>query len=145
MLRPKAIIIENVSTVIHSKEGVVQHSQELLEKMGYDVQQVMLWANEFGVPQKRKRHFMLASRISKLDLTIFDEYRRDKNRTLRWAIEDLLGEYPAEDKYNQPANSNAENQARMNWLIDNNEWDLPTTCGQHVIRMVTITLQSMAE
>ena len=125
VLNPKAIIIENVSTVIHSKERVVQQSKELLEKMGYDVKQIMLWANEFGVPQKRKRHFLLASRISEIDLTIFDEYRHGDSRTLRWAIEDLLNEYPAEDTYNQPANSNAENQARMNWLIDNNEWDLP--------------------
>ncbi|MEL0101231.1 MAG: DNA cytosine methyltransferase, partial [Euryarchaeota archaeon] len=45
VLNPKAIIIENVSTVIHSKERVVQQSKELLEKMGYDVKQVMLWAN----------------------------------------------------------------------------------------------------
>ena len=125
VLNPKAIIIENVSTVIHSKERVVQQSQELLEKMGYDVKQVMLWANEFGVPQKRKRHFLLASRISDIDLRIFDEYRQNESRTLRWAIEDLLKEYPAEDTYNQPANSNAENQARMDWLIDNDKWDLP--------------------
>ncbi len=124
-LKPKAIIIENVSTVIHSRERVVQHSEELLEKMGYDVKQVMLWANEFGVPQKRKRHFLLASRISEIDLSIFDRYRHNESRTLRWAIEDLLKEYPEDDIYNQPANSNAENQARMDWLIDNNEWDLP--------------------
>jgi len=125
VLKPKAIIIENVSTVIHSKERVVQQSQELLEKMGYHVEQVMLWANEFGVPQKRKRHFLLASRISKLDLSILEQYRRNENRTLRWAIEDLLGKYPVTDPYNQPANSNAVNQMRMNWLINKNKWDLP--------------------
>ena len=42
VLNPKAIIIENVSTVIHSKEKVVQNSKKILEQMGYDVQQVML-------------------------------------------------------------------------------------------------------
>ena len=125
VLKPKAIIIENVSTVIHSKERVVQQSQELLEKMGYHVEQVMLWANKFGVPQKRKRHFLLASRISKIDLSILEQYHHEEDRTLRWAIEDLLKEYPTDDTYNQPANSNAENQARMDWLIDENEWDLP--------------------
>ena len=125
VLNPKAIIIENVSTVIHSKERVVQQSQELLEKMGYDVKQVMLWADDFGVPQKRKRHFLLASRISEIDLSVFDDYRHKESRTLRWAIGDLLKEYPEEDTYNQPANSNAVNQARMDWLINNNKWDLP--------------------
>lgn len=125
VLQPKAIIIENVSTVIHSKEGVVQQSQELLEKMGYHVEQVMLWANEFGVPQKRKRHFLLASRISSIHLSIFDQYRMKENRTLYWAIGDLMDDYNQDDTYNTPANSSTENRNRMKWLIDNNEWDLP--------------------
>jgi len=125
VLNPKAIIIENVSTVIHSKEEVVQNSQKLLEKMGYNVQQVMLWANEFGVPQKRKRHFLIASRISKIDLAILDKYRINQNRDLRWAIGDLDIEFNEDDVYNTPANSSSENRRRMKWLIDNNEWDLP--------------------
>jgi DNA (cytosine-5)-methyltransferase 1 len=125
VLNPKAIIIENVSTVIHSKEKVVQNSKKILEKMGYDVKQVMLWANEFGVPQKRKRHFLLASRISEINLDIFDEYRLKKNRTLRWAIEDLNTESKTDDVYNTPANSSKTNRERMQWLIENNEWDLP--------------------
>jgi DNA (cytosine-5)-methyltransferase 1 len=125
VLNPKAIIIENVSTVIHSKEKVVQNSKKILEKMGYDVKQVMLWANEFGVPQKRKRHFLLASRISEINLDIFDEYRLKKNRTLRWAIEDLNTESKTDDVYNTPANSSKTNRERMQWLIENDEWDLP--------------------
>ena len=92
VLEPKAIVIENVSTVINSKERVVQESQKLLEKMGYSVVQIILWANEFGVPQKRKRHFMLASRISDIDLSILEEYRMEEDRTLSWAIGDLVGD-----------------------------------------------------
>ena len=125
VLNPKAIIIENVSTVIHSKEKVVQNSKKMLEKMGYDVEQVMLWANEFGVPQKRKRHFLLASRVKSIDLTILDEYRLNQNRTLRWAIEDLNTKLKSNDVYNSPANSSATNRERMQWLIENNEWNLP--------------------
>ena len=127
VLKPKAIIIENVSTVIHSKEGVVQQSAELLNEMGYHVEQVMLWANKFGVPQKRKRHFLLAS-FSPIDLSILGDYRKEKEtewRTLRWAIEDLDREFDSEDTYNTPANSSTENRRRMQWLIDNDEWDLP--------------------
>jgi len=125
VLKPKAIIIENVSTVIHSKEGVVEQSAELLQEMGYHVETVMLWANEFGVPQKRKRHFLLASRISQPDVSILDQYRIEENRTLHWAIGDLIDEYDEDDIYNTPANSSAENRSRMKWLIDNDKWDLP--------------------
>jgi DNA (cytosine-5)-methyltransferase 1 len=124
VLNPKAIIIENVSTVIHSKQKVVQNSKKMLEQMGYNVEQIMLWANEFGVPQKRKRHFLLASRVKSIDLAIFDEYRLNQNRTLRWAIEDLNTNLKS-DVYNSPANSSATNRERMQWLIENNEWNLP--------------------
>ena len=125
ILRPKAIIIENVSTVIHAKEGVVQQTQELLGQLGYHVSEATLWANEFGVPQSRKRHFLLASSVRQPDLSLLEPHRMAASRTLRWAIEDLTSETDPKDPYNAPANSNDENQARMNWLVENGEYDLP--------------------
>ena len=124
VLNPKAIIIENVSTVVHSKEKVVQNSEKLLKKMGYKVKLVMVWGNEFGVPQKRKRHFLVASRISEPDVSLLDDYRMKKDRTLRWAIEDLE-KLTNSTLYDSPAKSDDENKARMQWLIDNDEYDLP--------------------
>lgn len=125
VLKPKAIIIENVSTVIHSEENVVGETQKRLMELGYNVVQATLWAHEFGVPQKRKRHFLIASKHSVPNLSILDEYRREQARTLRWAIEDLQGEYDKVDWYNNPAKSNQTNQERMNWLVENGEYDLP--------------------
>ena len=125
VLNPKAIIIENVSTVIHSEEEVVQNSSKMLEEMGYSVKQILLWGNEFGVPQRRKRHFLIASRMSDPDLSILDQYRLSESRTLRWAIGDLADDYDESDTYNSSANSSKTNRERMNWLLDNDEFDLP--------------------
>ena len=125
VLQPQSIIIENVSTVIHSKENVVENSKKMLEELGYHVAETILWANQFGVPQKRKRHFLLAAKNSQPDLKILEQNKIQNNRTLRWAIEDLQQEFPKDDTYNQPAKCNDENQSRMDWLIDNNEYDLP--------------------
>ena len=58
-------------------------------------------------------------------MDIFDDYRLKKNRTLRWAIEDLNTESKTDDVYNTPANSSKTNRERMQWLIENDEWDLP--------------------
>ena len=53
VLKPRVIIIENVTTVIHSKEKVVQISKKKLEEMGYHVSDKIFKGVEFGVPQVR--------------------------------------------------------------------------------------------
>ncbi len=125
VLKPKTIIIENVSTVVHAEENVVLRSCELLRHLGYHVVSTTLWANEFGVPQKRKRHFLIASIARIPDLTLLDNHRLKHDRTLRWAIEDLVSAMNPSDPYNAPARSNPENQSRMNWLIENDADNLP--------------------
>ena len=125
ILKPKAMIIENVSTVIHSKEDVVERAISELKSLGYFVSECLLWAHEFGVPQRRKRHFLVASKVREPNFDILDEFRLKKHRTLRWAIGDLVEAYDENSVYNSSAVPSEENQARMNWLIDNNEWNLP--------------------
>ncbi|SVC16218.1 uncharacterized protein METZ01_LOCUS269072, partial [marine metagenome] len=83
LLEPKVVIIENVSTVIHSMEGVVEKAVRKLEEIGYQVEHSRLKANDFGVPQKRVRHFLIASRVANPD---FSSLEKIPERTLRWAI-----------------------------------------------------------
>jgi len=125
IIKPKAVIIENVSTVIHSKEDVVGRAITELTSRGYLVSERLLWAHEFGVPQRRKRHFLVASKVREPDFSILDGLRMNEHRTLRWAIEDLLDAYDESSTYNSSAVPSGENQTRMNWLIENDEWDLP--------------------
>lgn len=125
VLRPRAIIIENVQTVIRSKEEVVQQSIELLKEMGYEVAESILKAEEYGVPQLRRRHFLVASTGSKPDFSLLDGYKVSKVRDLRWALKGLGSSYDEDDLFNSSANSSEENRKRMRWLIDNDEFDLP--------------------
>ena len=128
LLSPQAIIIENVPTVIHSKERVVQRTAKLLGKMGYFVSEDILWANHFGVPQKRKRHFLVASRISEPDfsqLELIKKEFQENPRTLRWAIEDLQENYDVEDTFNSSARPSDRNQERMDYLLDHKIYNLP--------------------
>jgi len=125
LLRPTGIVIENVPTVIHSKERVVQRARDKLCQMGYHPQEAILWANDFGVPQKRKRHFLIASMVKEPNFSILDSVRMNKSRTLDWAISDLIAQYDDNDTFNSSSRPSAENQRRMNWLLDNDEYDLP--------------------
>ena len=128
LFRPKIVIIENVKQVIHSKQKVVQRSRNGFEKLGYSVQMLTIKGSDLGVAQKRERHFFLASRIGKVDVSLLEngipEFMSNP-RTVRWAIEEIDESLLNQDLFNTTANSNAENISRMNWLIDNDEYDLP--------------------
>ncbi|MDR3549086.1 MAG: DNA cytosine methyltransferase [Candidatus Pacebacteria bacterium] len=70
VLRPKIIVIENVPQMMsHSHEGVdggiAILIENLLKEMGYEVNNAVLNAADFGVPQIRQRVFIMASRIGK--------------------------------------------------------------------------------
>ena len=130
VLQPKAVVIENVPEVIHSKQDVVNTSLEKLDKLGYHAKEFYLAAKEFGVPQSRKRHFLIAIHKEhghSPDLTALEplKFGNEEARTVQWAIEDLLdsvNEHPVMDK---PTDADETNQMRMNWLIENDEYDLP--------------------
>ena len=128
IISPKALIIENVSTVIHSKERVVQRTRGNLEKIGYKVAEKILWGHHFGVPQKRKRHFLVASRVCEPDFDQFGDINSvflEEPRTLRWAIEDLQQSYNPDEVFNSSARPSQRNQERMDFLLDEEVYDLP--------------------
>ena len=60
LLRPKYIAIENVQTVIHDKASVVNRTKSLLTSLGYLIDEITINGTEIGLPQTRKRHFLLA-------------------------------------------------------------------------------------
>ena len=122
LLEPKVVIIENVSTVIHSMEGVVEKAVRKLEEIGYQVEHSRLKANDFGVPQKRVRHFLIASRVANPD---FSSLEKIPERTLRWAIRDLVGLDDPSDIFNSNANYSTENRRRMEYLFAKDIYDLP--------------------
>ena len=92
------------------------------------MQMLTIKGSDLGVAQKRERHFFLASRIGKVDVSLLEngipEFMSNP-RTVRWAIEEIDESLLNQDLFNTTANSNAENISRMNWLIDNDEYDLP--------------------
>ena len=128
IFNPKMVIIENVRQVVHSSQEVVQRSEKQFKKLGYDVKMITVKASDFGVPQKRERHFFFASRIGEIDLSPLEKGIPefvDKPRTVRWAFEGIDENLLDTDLFNKTADSNEENQSRMNWLIENDKFELP--------------------
>ena len=63
MLQPDCAFIENVSMLLADKHGDrIKKFERAIQEGGFHVTHIVLDASEFGVPQKRKRAFFLATK-----------------------------------------------------------------------------------
>lgn len=128
VLKPTYVLIENVPAVQHDKGKVLAGAVAALEGAGYSVAGGVLDLVKFGVPQRRRRHILLAAlgdRVHPADLLETRAPCGDhENRTVRWAIADLL-DVTAEAGINAATRPTIRNLERMQWLHENGEHDLP--------------------
>lgn len=120
--RPKHIIIENVPGVAHDRLGVVQSSIMALRQGGYTVRTEVLNAEHFGVPQRRRRHVLVASRVAEKPLDDLEQFHAP-SRQIMWAIDDLG--VSLTEVFDSPARHAAVNVARIQYLFDNEIYELP--------------------
>ncbi|MFE2567299.1 DNA cytosine methyltransferase [Streptomyces mirabilis] len=130
VLRPRAVVIENVPSVVNDKQQVVPRAIVHLRKLGYDVATSRIDLLKLGVAQTRKRHILLAVRedalpfgFSAADLLQIEDHDAPPH-DLRWAIGDLL-DVRAKSFFDEAAVPSTDNQRRMKYLFENDEHNLP--------------------
>jgi DNA (cytosine-5)-methyltransferase 1 len=122
---PQHVLIENVPTVIHSADNVVERTISLLETMGYFVDSDVINLAHIGVPQLRKRHVVIASKKHKISIKqIIEKHHVEFKRTFEWAAGDIQEEFGAGLLGTQTKHSE-ENIRRIKYLHDNGIYDLP--------------------
>lgn len=98
--QPKVVVMENVAEIYNAYSGEVRKEIETsLEKLGYKVTTNVVFAPDYGVPQRRRRCFFFATRTSSAPefpeakfseiekITLFGEIKRYRSA---WsAISDL--------------------------------------------------------
>jgi DNA (cytosine-5-)-methyltransferase len=87
LVKPDIVSMENVPQM--QKREVFHRFRSLLEKNGYRVTYKVVYAPDYGVPQKRKRLLLLASKFGDISL-IEPEFNSDTHPTLR----DTIGKLP---------------------------------------------------
>jgi DNA (cytosine-5)-methyltransferase 1 len=129
ILEPTFVLIENVPSVRRDTDQVVQKTVDHLRLLGYDVATAVIGLQALGVAQTRRRHVLLASAdpATSAEMVLKDLTSRsvDKTNDLRWAIGDLTSVADAKG-YDLEPRANATNLARMKYLLDNDEYDLPS-------------------
>jgi DNA (cytosine-5)-methyltransferase 1 len=124
VFRPRSVLIENVPQV---RAGVSPYLDETLSKLralGYHVDSGVLDLARLGVPQHRKRHVVLASLLSLVEVASLAAGDATRPRSLAWAIEDLADEPSANLLTGRPKLSE-ENGRRIQHLFDNGLYNLP--------------------
>jgi DNA (cytosine-5)-methyltransferase 1 len=121
LLRPRAVIIENVRGVKRDRRGAVERCTAALEELGYHVGGRTLNLHELGAAQRRIRHVLVATLEQAFD---FDALITGEGRDVRWAIEDLA-DVDGATLMDTASVATAENQRRMDWLFEHDQNDLP--------------------
>ena len=129
VLCPSAVIAENVPTVTHDVQKAAQRTIQALQHLGYTIGEDVVDLSNLGVPQKRRRHVIVALRDCDLHPRVVLESLkypicRHVPRTVRWAIQDLEDQVKS-TVFDSPSQPLPVNQSRINWLFDNEELDLP--------------------
>ena len=126
----RAVVIENVTSVVHDESEVVRTTCQLLESGGYAVTEGIFAADAMGWPQTRRRHFLIARRIpesgagapipvGEVQAALADS----PSRSVAWAIGG--GQTMSHDRMLHIATElTASNRDRIRWLFDNDEHDL---------------------
>lgn len=134
-LEARAVVIENVRSVVRSHGDVVALARKLLESEGYSVTDKILKMKDLGGWQTRERYFMIGVRDGDADRVegCVDRWlqrntpdgsgRREPLDAL-WAISDLQ-DLRGETIFDTPPVQGEENARRIQYLFNEGLFDLP--------------------
>lgn len=118
---PKIFIMENVEGIMSINNGkTFEEIKDTFKSLGYLVEGRKLLAVEFGVPQKRKRVFIIGSKIGDPSL-LFPDPSRDTGSYI--TVEDAIGDLDvglATDVFQEvsPAKAKSDFQRFMQGLLE---------------------------
>lgn len=126
VLDPRHVIIENVRDIVHDQDGVFEATREYLEgRLGYRVATIVIKAEHLGVPQRRHRMFLVATRRSDVELSdLVSPFLVSEPRSFAWACADLY-EHCEGDAFNSAPRRLEVTTRRIAWLFDKDEYELP--------------------
>ena len=137
LLKPRAVLIENVPTIMTMSSGAVSRSiVSDLESLGFTVSVETLNASFFGIPQARRRTFFVGTRTEKLFSFPFPT-----TKEVPLTCWDALSDLPSLDKsapllYQQPKNEYQKLMREDSNSIQNHELVQHTETTKAIIALV---------
>lgn len=126
LVRPTHVLIENVPGVVHDRGGALDRTERHLKSLGYKVDAAVVDLAWLGVPQRRKRHVLVASLAGSISIASVLEKHAIPLRSVEWAIRDLENR-TTNGLLDTASRPSAENLERIRYLLQNDEYDLPNS------------------
>jgi len=139
LLKPKAVVIENVRGILTRDKGFAKHRIEsLLKNLGYSIDCKVLNASDYGVPQNRLRAFFVAIREDFEETFDFQKLNTKPKVTVIEAIGELynLDKIPTDLLSNGPSNNYTKYLRTENQKLYNHEIKYPAKMTQKRISHV---------
>lgn len=127
VVEPLSVVIENVPGVRHDRDKVFQRTHDALLELGYGVDSMLIAAEDLGVPQRRHRTVLVASRVAPVGPGFLDNVMKQHEqayRSVEWAIGDLI-DLQSSHPIDVVTSVSDESQRRIDWMFDNGRYDLP--------------------
>jgi DNA (cytosine-5)-methyltransferase 1 len=127
---PRLCIIENVDSIVNDIRRSASETARRLERLGYNVDEGSVSLHDLGVPQRRRRHVLVATREGEPPIAVGQVLKQyaindPDARNLRWAIGDLRTKTDSEG-FDAAGKASEENHKRIQWLHATPEcFDLP--------------------
>lgn len=122
-VQPDIVSMENVPQMV--KEKVFANFVQILEDNDYSIDYKVVYAPEYGVPQKRKRLLLLASKLGEIKL-LPPQFNKNNYPTLRETIASLpelkAGETDPKDPLHRSRNVSELNMKRIKQSKPGGTW-----------------------
>ncbi len=125
VLKPRVVVIENVTAVRNDRGRTVARTEGVLKSLRYSVQSVCIDAADLGVPQRRRRHFLIAVRGRPMEFPPLPTYT-----ATTWSIGDVISgleDEPRSSKsmFTTPSTCSPRNRERIRYLFETGKYELP--------------------
>ena len=124
VFNPQSIVVENVVGSLRDSDGVVHSVEAIFRELGYRVNIGILDFASLGVPQRRRRMIMIATKGMEVSVEELQARFSIAEKTIEWAIKDIADK-PRDLLVDRVAVPQLQTQKRINYLFDNQLYELP--------------------
>lgn len=124
VFHPKSIVVENVVASLKDSAGIVHSVEAIFRELGYQVNVGILDFASLGVPQRRKRMIMIATKDVEIRVDEIQAKYAITERPIEWAIKDIA-DIPRDLLVDRVAVPQSQTRARIDYLFDNQLYELP--------------------